>query len=163
MSKFLTVFNNKTRLATAIAVTTGATDADKIISTGADGKIDPTFLSESVILTFEGIADEALTAGDLVCVTGTGISRADATDATKPAIGYVSESYSSSATVTVNVAGINDDLSGLTPGTTLYLQTTSGTVGATTPNTTGNIIQEVGIALNSTSALISYMGYQVIE
>jgi len=101
-------------------------------------------------------ASEALAAGDLVHVwPNAGVSnarKADASATGKRARGYVLSAVASGATATVYFEGRNDQLSGLTPGSDLYLSpTTPGRVTATVPTGTGQVVQPVGVAINATT------------
>lgn len=101
-------------------------------------------------------ASENLTAGDLVNIyTLAGAARvrkANATDATKPANGFVAASVLSGSSVAVYFSGqINGGRSGLTPGTTYWLDTTAGSITAAPPSSAGNLVQEVGVAVSATS------------
>lgn len=77
--------------------------------------------------------------------------KANSTDNTKPSRAFCS--------VTAGVAagsygefilmGVNPYYAGLTPGATYYLHTTSGQITITPPAAVGNIVQEVGFALDA--------------
>lgn len=100
-------------------------------------------------------ATETLTAGQLVNVFSSGgaakMRKANATDSTKPAHGFVLAGVTSGNVGTFyGGAQINTGVSGLTPGATYYLDTTGGAITATPPSSSGNIVQEVGIALSAT-------------
>jgi len=97
-------------------------------------------------------ASENLAAGDLVDIWndgGTAKARLSDTSDNHPADGYVVAEVNSGNTATVYINGINDELSGMTPGAKQFL-TTSGGVTETAPSTSGYAIQEVGIALSAT-------------
>jgi hypothetical protein len=102
-------------------------------------------------------ASEALTAGQVVNIwssSGAKVRKANATDDSKPAHGFVLANVSSSATATVYLPGqVITGLSSLTPGATYYLDTTGGAVTATQPSTSGNLVQRVGMALSATTLL----------
>ncbi len=100
-------------------------------------------------------ASESLPAGALVSLwddAGTlKARRANATDNTKPAVGFVTDPYSPGASATVYFVGVNRDLSGLTLGADYYLSTTPGAVTTTPPSASGNLVQRVGQALSPTA------------
>lgn len=107
-------------------------------------------------ITASLVASENIAAGAIINIfSNAGVAtmrNANATDQTRPAHGYVLLSVSSAATGTYYGGGsIDTALSGLTPGTTYYLNTSNGAVTATPPSTTGNIVQEVGQALSASS------------
>lgn len=138
----------------------GSADAGKIPALNASGVIDSTLLPPgigSASQTFP--TSEALAAGALVNVydaTGTPTARnANATDATKPAQGFVLAATTSPADATVYFPGqVVTGVSGLTTGAAVYLSaSTSGAVTPTAPSAAGNLIQQVGSALSATSFL----------
>ncbi len=105
-------------------------------------------------------ASETLAAGDLVNLFSTGsppevrMRKANATDETKPAHGFVRAAVTSGASGTMYGPGqVNDAVSGLTPGATYFLSTTGGEASDTAPSTGGNIVQQIGQALSDTELL----------
>jgi hypothetical protein len=81
------------------------------------------------------------------------VGLASAMDATKLAIGVVSSKNSSTIAV-VQYAGENGSFSGLTAGAEYYLSVTAGVATSVAPNTTGNVVQKIGFAKNSTTLVI---------
>ncbi|MBX0328259.1 hypothetical protein K2Z83_11285 [Oscillochloris sp. ZM17-4] len=142
---------------TAIQQSTGATDADKILRTGPDGKLDSSFLPSTSDSSETIQASEALSAGDWVNIYNVSGSRrvqkALATDNTKPAHGYVSAAVNSGANASVFTRGINPvvPLSGFTTadvGKPVFLSAgTSGGVTKTPPGAAGNIVQRLGFVV----------------
>ena len=132
---------------------TGAPDANQLVQTGPDGKLDETLLPSSVFDSISLTAGENLTAGDYVTIDGAGeVVRASAASGGSSAIGYVKDTTLSGASVTVYFEGTNDVLPGLTPGSTYFLSdTTPGGVSTTIPTDTGEIVQKIGLAINATS------------
>jgi hypothetical protein len=103
-------------------------------------------------------AAEPLAAGALCNIFTSGgvaaIRNANATDATRPANAFVLEGYASAVEAVPRFTGqAITGLSGLTPGTTYYLSTAAGALSSTPPSATGNVVQEIGVAL-SASVLI---------
>lgn len=138
----------------AINVSAGAGDADKIVSTNADGKIDETLIPGSETLTL--MASENLTAGDWVNVwndAGTPkMRKADASNGmSHEAHGFVLSTITSGATGKFYGEGINTQVSGLTVGGTYFLGDTPGTESATPPTTSGYILQKLGVAVGATA------------
>jgi len=137
------------------ASSSGAGDAGRGVALDSGGKLDnslfPTGIGDE---TKELTASESLSAGDFVNVfddTGTAkIRKADATTSGKRAHGFVLASVTSGAAGTFYAAGINNQMTGLTGGTTYFLDTTAGGVNATAPSGSGNIVQEIGVALSAT-------------
>ena len=137
------------------AAETGVSKVVKTKSTGLlDEAIMPTGIGADIDLI---VASEALGAGDLVNVYDNSETpncrKADATTAGKEADGFVLASVESAATATVFFTGINNQVSGLTGGTDLFLDTTAGGVNATAPSTTANVQQPVGKALSATEII----------
>ena len=105
-------------------------------------------------------ASEDIAAGALVNLFSAGGSlrmrNASATDATKPASGFVLLAVSSGAAGTFYGPGLyNSALSGLTPGATYYLDVTAGAVNAAQPSAGGNVIQIVGVAITADELLFN--------
>jgi len=81
---------------------------------------------------------------------------ANSTDATKPAQGFVLSAFASAANATVYFPGqIVTGLSGLTIGASVFLSTTAGVSTPTAPSASGNLIQQVGTALSTTSMVFN--------
>lgn len=136
-----------------LSSSTGAPDANQLVQTGADGKLDETLLPNSVFDSISLTAGEALTAGDYVTIDGAGeVVRASAASGGNSAVGYVKDSVTSGSSVTVYFEGTNDAVSGLTPGATYFLSdTTPGGVTTTIPTDAGEIVQKIGIAISATA------------
>jgi hypothetical protein len=103
-------------------------------------------------------ASEALTAGQIVSIWSSSgaakVRKANATDDTKSAHGFVLANVLSGATATIYLPGqVVTGLVGLTPGATYYLDTTGGAITDTQPSTSGNLVQRVGFALSATTLL----------
>lgn len=101
---------------------------------------------------------EALAAGDICNIYSTGgnirVRKANATDLTKPANGFVRSAALSGAAARVRFVGqVVTGLAGLTPGATYFLHTAGGAVNLAAPSADGNGVQEVGLALSATTLL----------
>jgi len=153
-----------------ITSSAGAEDAGKIVATGPDGQIDPTFLA-AITANDPGRdmpAFESLSAGDFVNVFIDGgtakLRRADAGNKATRAHGYVKESAEGGESVTFYHCGVNGGLSGLTAGTTLFLSdATPGKAAAIVPTATGHIAQSVGVALSATEILVNISQTPVVR
>lgn len=135
----------------------GSADAGKLVALDAGGKLDDTFLpSSSGGASLSLTASEAIAAGALVNVGSDGqIRNANATDATKPAMGFVLAAIASAASGTVYFGGnINSGASGLTAGSPVYLGTTAGVATTTAPSATGNLVQQVSPCAVTTSEFV---------
>lgn len=117
------------------------------------GDIDPSALNEQISI----VAGEDLAAGDLVNIYndgGTGKARkANAADASKEAVGYVINAFSTGATATVFLDGTNTAVAGLTPGLVFLSGSVAGGVTNTPPSTSGYLVQRVGFAKSATELL----------
>lgn len=104
-------------------------------------------------------ASEALVAGNFVNIhasSGAKIRKANATDDTKPVHGFVPSAILSAAAGSMIGPGrVIPGLSGLTPGATYYLDTTGGAITDTPPSASGNLVQEVGLAVSATELLFN--------
>lgn len=139
----------------ATVVSAGAGNAGDVVALDSAGKLDTSVLPAGVGgATISATASEALAAGDLVNfhdVSGTkSVRKANATDATKPAHGFVIAAVSSSATATVYTDGQNTKVAlgsfvAADVGKKLFLSAgTAGGVTLTPPVSTGNLVQAVG-------------------
>jgi hypothetical protein len=92
---------------------------------------------------------------DIVYCNGAdSIAVANATSlSTAPAIGFVN-SKPTTTTAILTYFGELGGFSGLTSGVQYFLNTVDGQITTTAPSTTGNILQRVGIARNSTTLLV---------
>jgi len=106
------------------------------------------------------LAAETLDAGDIVNIFNGGVRKASSTDITKQAHGFVTASYSSTNPVVVFYSGLLTGTSGLTAGTRYFLSA-SGTESPTPPILTGQLSQELGVAI-STTALLFQPGPAII-
>jgi len=106
----------------------------------------------------ELFASEDLAPGDLVnihAVSGAAkVRKASATDATRPAHGFVKAAVSAGGEATVWFGGqVNDAVSGLSPGALYYLGTTGGGITSAALTANGNLDQEVGFAISASQLL----------
>lgn len=138
----------------ATVTSAGAGDAGEIVALDAAGRIDSSMMPVGIGADTQVITtSEALAAGDLVNIhnsSGAKVRKADATAAGKEAHGFVLSSFGSAASATVYFEGTITGLTGLTAGNQ-FLATTPGTSDETPPNTSGNVIQKVGVATSATT------------
>lgn len=148
----------------AIASSSGGSDANKIIKLNGSGKLDNSFLPTGVGAETKLIeCSEDLSAGDFINVyddSGEMCRKADATTAGKEAVGFVLSAYTTGQDATVYFEGINDELTGLTPGARQFLSTTAGASTATAPSTSANVVQQIGRAISATE--ISFEPQQAV-
>ncbi len=162
-NRFLTIASGVRRLVTAISASVGVGDANKIVATDSTGRLDSSLLPSGVgPLTLTIVASEALAASDLINIwnnSGTRNARkADASN-TRPAHGFVLSSVSNGGDATVYLQGELTGLTGLTIGQVRFLSSSAaGQSTATAPAATA-ILQEVGVAVSTTSILFEYDGY----
>lgn len=149
----------------SVDASAGAGNAGDIVALDSSGRIDITMMPTGIGSSAATIvASEALSAGDLVNVydnSGTRtIRKANATDATKPAHGFVLLSVSSSANGTVYFDGQNTAIPigtfvAADVGKMLFLNTIAGGVTITPPVSPGNIVQPLG-AIISVGAAVAF-------
>lgn len=131
----------------------GSADAGKPVALNSAGQIDATMLGAAGAPSLSIASSENLAAGALVNIDSTGkVRNANATDATKPAMGFVTAATTQPANATVYFPGqIVAGVSGLTVGAPVFLSaSTAGGVTSTAPSATGNLVQQVGIAISAT-------------
>ena len=135
----------------------GVADAGKAIALDSTGKLNLNMMPTGMGPELNSfVTSEDLAAGDWVNVydaTGTPTARkADATNSSKRAHGFVKEGVVAPAAVDVYFDAANDVLTGLTAGTRYFLSAaTPGSEVTTPPSAAGNLVQYLGTALNATT------------
>ena len=137
------------------SATGGAGSANKIPALDLSGRLDATMMPTGIGAETSAIeAFGALAAGEFVNVYNDGgvakVRKADASSGTAPANGFVLSAYLTGETATVYWGGLNNAVSGLTPGQH-FLSTTPGASNHVAPSASGNIVQRIGFAINSTT------------
>ncbi len=166
-NRFVTLINGIQNLVTAISTSAGVADANKIVATGADGRLANSLMPVGIGAAVATIvASEALAAGDFVNIwnnAGTrNVRKADASN-NRPAHGFVLSSVASAASATVYQQGENTGLTGLTPGEIRFLSaTTAGTSTTAPPSTAGHLIQELGVSYSATSLLFEFNPFTIL-
>ena len=157
VEKFVRMYDSAKGLkeVTALVTSAGAQDAGKIMATNAQGKMDDTLLPAGVGPEVQtAVATEALAANDVVNIyddTGTlSCRKADASDGTKKAHGFVKASVEMGANATIYTDGFLPGV-GLTKGSLYFLSETSGLITSTPPTTAGAIVQAIGAAVSATA------------
>jgi len=157
------LYNNQGTLTEkqATVVSTGATDAGKIVALDSTGRLDNSLMPVGVGADTKVLpASEALAAGDFVNIfndAGTvKVRKADATVAGKEANGFVLSAVTAGNDATVYFEGTNNQLSGLTGGSVYFLSTTAGAVSSTAPSSSGNVVQRIGRALSATEINVEF-------
>ena len=151
--KFLRLIGGVITEVFSVQSSAGAANAGDLVALDDTGRINNDMLPVGIGADTKTVAaSEALAAGDWVNVwssTGAKVRKADATTAGKEAHGFVLAAVSSGANALVYFEGTNTQVTGQTPGP-VYLQTTAGTGGATIPSASGNVVQNLGVALSAT-------------
>ena len=152
--KFLRLVNGVLTEIFGVQTSAGAGNAGDLVSLDNSGRIDNSMMPVGIGADTAVInASEGLAAGDWVNVwnnSGAKVRKADATTAGKEAHGFVLAAVTSGNPATVYFEGTNTQVTGQTPGP-VYLQTTAGTGGATIPSASGNVVQQVGVAVSATA------------
>lgn len=133
----------------------GAGNAGDLVALDDTGRINNDMMPVGIGADTAAItASETLAAGDWVNVwndaSAAKVRKADATTAGKEANGFVLAAVTSSNPATVYFEGTNTQVTGQTPGP-VYLQTTAGAGGATIPSASGNVVQQIGVAVSATA------------
>jgi hypothetical protein len=159
-NKYISLVAGKLKEIFGQVTSSGVGDADKIVALDATGKIDISLLPPGVgAEVVVAISSENLGAGDFVNIYLNGgvstLRKADATDTTKPAYGFVIAGSTSPASNTMYILGVSNALvTGLTIGTRYFLDAAvPGGIVATALSAAGNLNQEIGIATTATSIL----------
>lgn len=151
--KFLRFINGIFTEVFGVQTSAGAANAGDIVALDDTGRLDNSLMPVGIGADTKTInASEALAAGDWVNVwnsTGAKVRKADATTAGKEAHGFVLAAVANGAPALVYFEGTNTQVTGQTPGP-VFLQTTAGTGGATIPSASGNVVQNLGVALSAT-------------
>lgn len=162
--RFLNIITGK--IQQVIAAVTSAPNS--IVATDTTGRIDISMLPVGVTAEVVNCpAFENLSAGqpvNLFLNAGALNARlANATDSSKPMLGFTLANVTAPASATIYMIGATDTaLSGLTIGTDYYLDVTAGTFTATPPATAGNIVQRVGTAVSATSLIFNNTTYIIL-
>lgn len=134
----------------------GVGQAGDIVALDANGLLDASLMptgigADTLVVT----AAESITAPSLVNIMNLAgvamVRNANATDATKPAHGFILASVIMGGSATVYFEGRSTGWTGLTPGATQFLADSNGQRTETPPTTGGNISQPVGVAISSTA------------
>lgn len=154
---FLTIVNGIKTLASGITASAGVGDANKVVATGANGKLDYSLMPSGIGAATEVIiSSEILSAGDFVNIydnAGTRtVRKADASNVARYACGFVLSAVTSGGNATITLQGTNTAITGLTPGTRYFLSsTTPGGYTVTSPTAANTISQLLGFAAASNS------------
>ena len=156
---FIARVAGKFRQVAALVVSTGAPDADKIVATGPDGRLDASVLPVGIgVKITVAPAAEALGAGALVNLySDAGVLKARLADNSngRAADGFVRTATASAAEAEVYALDeVNAELSGLTPGAEYWLGTAGGVTAtpldAADAINAGRMDQYVGKAKSAT-------------
>jgi hypothetical protein len=162
MSKYFGLDAGVKKLISFLNVSTGVADAGKPIETNAQGKIDESLLPSGVgpdIKVLE--ASENVNAGEPVNIWDDGgtwkVRKADTTSASKLAVGFVLESFTTGQQAKIYPEGINNQASGLVPGPVYLAESAGGLIQgsvAIDALSSGSHIQCLGYALSATEMSI---------
>jgi hypothetical protein len=151
--KFVQYWNGFLQEFLPLKQSSGAGDADKIVATGADGRIDPSLMPtgfESQVKLFP--ASEDLAAGNLVNIwddSGTLKLRVADASLSRPADGYVKSAALTGANASMYLEGVNNQVSGLTVGR-VWLGNAGAVTNTPPVSGSGGISQIVGSTLATT-------------
>jgi hypothetical protein len=153
--KFLRLINGVIAEVFGIQTSAGAANAGDVPVLDDTGRLDNSMMPVGIGADTAVIAaSESLAAGNWVNIwndTGTAkVRKADATTAGKEVHGFVLSAVTSGNPATVYFEGTNTQVTGQTPGP-VYLQTTAGAGGTTIPSASGNVVQQIGVAVSATA------------
>jgi hypothetical protein len=149
--KYIDIVTGVLTQVSSVDTSAGFGDAGKLVALNASGQIDGTMIAGGGVLT--AATAQAIAAGDLCYVTPTGtIDLAKADNIATLAQGFSLAGGAFPGTATIQFAGENTGVSGLTPvGGTFYLSAaTSGKITTTPPATPTQYVQPVGFAVSAT-------------
>lgn len=154
--KFLRIndTSGETEELSALTVSTGATDASKIIKTDSNGLIDLSLMPVGIGPdTVDLVCSENLSAGNAVNIyDNAGVPTVRLADRTnnRPAHGFVLQNFTSAQIAKVYKDSKNTALTGLTIGVRYFLGA-SGVISVTPPAAgSGHLLQPVGFASSAT-------------
>lgn len=159
--KYLALIAGKISEVVGLVTSAGAADAGKIVALDDTGRLDSSVLPAGLGANTKSlIAYESIAAGDFVNeFLDAGVlkvRKADATAAGKEADGFVLAAVTAGGSAAVYpLSGSNTQCTGLTVGSTYYLNTTAGGVTATAPTGAGNFVQKLGKAVSTTELIVS--------
>lgn len=153
--KFLRLVNGVLTEIFGVQTSAGAANAGDLVSLDDTGRIHNSMMPVGIGADTSTVtASEALAAGDWVNIwndAGTAkVRKADATTAGKEVHGFVLSAVTSGNPTTVYFEGTNTQVTGQTPGP-VFLQTTAGRGGTTIPSASGNVVQQIGVAVSATA------------
>ena len=155
--KFLKNSNGNIAEQEVITTSAGAGDTGKIAGLDATGRFDASMMPVGVVPDVKLLtASENLAAGDYVNIWDDGgitkVRKADATSVGKRAHGYVLAVALLGNQASVYFEGLNNQVSGLTGGGLQFLSAANPGLTTSTPpsDTTGYIVQKIGISLSAT-------------
>lgn len=153
--KFLRLVSGVITEVFGVQSSAGAGNAGDVPVLDESGRLDNSMMPVGIGADTATItASETLAAGDWVNVWNDAstakVRKADATTAGKEVHGFVLSAVTSGNPATVYFEGTNTQVTGQTPGP-VYLQTTAGAGGTTIPSASGNVVQQVGVAVSATA------------
>lgn len=153
--KFLRLVSGVITEVFGVQSSAGAGNAGDVPVLDESGRLDNSMMPVGIGADTATItASETLAAGNWVNVWNDAstakVRKADATTAGKEVHGFVLSAVTSGNPATVYFEGTNTQVTGQTPGP-VYLQTTAGAGGTTIPSASGNVVQQVGVAVSATA------------
>lgn len=160
--------NNRPSEKTATVQSAGAANGGDIVGLADNGKLDPSVIPPGIgEVVYSAEASEAISAGEFVQIFDDGgttkIRKADATTSGKECFAFILDNVTLGGTVNVYYEGVNNKLSGLTPGASYYLSDTAGLATTTPPTASGSVLQFLGRAISETEMIFEPDGLGIIR
>jgi hypothetical protein len=157
--KYQALVSGRETLIEATVTSAGAANGGEIVALDTNGRLSETMMPPGIgPSVISAVASEDIGAGKFINIWNDGgtekIRLADSTN-DRPAHGFVKEAYLDTETVTAYIrSGINDDLSGMTPGARQYLTSAGGRTQTAPSSPTDAISQYLGVAKSATTMIV---------
>jgi hypothetical protein len=155
MAKYIEQVGGRLQEKSGLAVSAGAADAGKIPELNGSGRLDNSMMPVGIGADTQVIvASEALAAGDFVNIhnsSGPKVRKADGATPGKEAHGFVLALVANGGNATVYFEGTNTQTTGQTPGIVFLSASAPGQATNASPNTSGQIVQQIGLATSATT------------
>jgi hypothetical protein len=157
--KYQALIGGRETMVEGTVTSTGVAEAGDLVALDGSGKLSLTVFPDGIgPLVITAVASEDVGAGKFINIWNDGgtekIRLADSTN-DRPAHGFVKDAFLTGATVTAYLrTGVNDDISGMTPGARQYLGAAGARTQTVPSSPTDAISQFLGIAKSATIMVV---------